>query len=298
MCSWISTSLALSVLALAACDSQPSTCEAPEGLSPRGINFQGLAWNGIQVQGMTFNGIEFQGISMQGTTLVGVDGDEVVVGRDLGAQTSTGDWIHLRIDDAHAHPTRADITYYVLSYEGRNVCGPGGRGLFVPGTWDDTGAHDANAELVTFSCTTGVVAKCVEWGYAPHEVGAAAHQACTRMARADYCGDGVAHTREGTAVDIFDQLGVMRPESDDAEGMRFEAGWGPDGAVCVHEPRYDVVAPDGSSLRPACWDTLPECADEASATDEGSLLFNRSRPQELLACDPDSFRRKRPGRSK
>ena len=32
------------------------------------------------------------------------------------------------------------------------------------------------------------------------------HQACTRMIRADYCGDGKAWTVEGTVPDIFDYL--------------------------------------------------------------------------------------------
>ena len=36
------------------------------------------------------------------------------------------------------------------------------------------------------------------------------YQACVRMVRADYCGDGVGHTRNGTPIDLFDRIGVQR----------------------------------------------------------------------------------------
>ena len=42
------------------------------------------------------------------------------------------------------------------------------------------------------------------------------------MLRVDYCGDGRSRTRDGTAVDIYDRVGVQR--SDPVAGVGFEAG--------------------------------------------------------------------------
>jgi len=42
------------------------------------------------------------------------------------------------------------------------------------------------------------------------------HQACTRMMRADYCGDGRPHTREGTPIYIDDRL-IHNPQEKDQE---------------------------------------------------------------------------------
>ena len=38
------------------------------------------------------------------------------------------------------------------------------------------------------------------------------HQACTRMARADYCGDGTSHTQDGTWIEYYDKLIKVKPE--------------------------------------------------------------------------------------
>ena len=53
------------------------------------------------------------------------------------------------------------------------------------------------------TCTSGVIGKCVRAGYKPWKTAADGrpmwdyHQACTRLIRADYCGDGRTHTRDG-----------------------------------------------------------------------------------------------------
>src|SRR5207244_135325 len=68
------------------------------------------------------------------------------------------------------------------------------------------------------------------------------HQACTRMARADYCGNGTSHTVEGNLIDMYDNLGI-RTRSVTAERgvdpslLSFEAAWGPDGAYCLDHVR-------------------------------------------------------------
>jgi hypothetical protein len=68
------------------------------------------------------------------------------------------------------------------------------------------------------------------------------HQACVRMVTADYGGDGIGYTRDGTLIDIFDRLGIQRIEPDPrSHALEFEAAWGPDGAICVRHTRVPRV---------------------------------------------------------
>ena len=55
------------------------------------------------------------------------------------------------------------------------------------------------------------------------------------MVRADYCGNGTATTKDGQAIDMYDDLGIQKPENDPA--MDFEAGWTAEGAACVRHVR-------------------------------------------------------------
>ena len=135
------------------------------------------------------------------------------------------------------------------------VCGGKGKasgdlGLFVAGQWADDGAWYRNG--YTFSCTGGVIAKCVrDWGYKPWKSLYSAtygmvslqplHLACTRAARAEYCGDGISHTREGTLIDIFDVYGFnsRTPGSGFGEESIFSTA----GAEFIRRPRFPHRAP-------------------------------------------------------
>ena len=95
------------------------------------------------------------------------------------------------------------------------------------------------------------------------------YQTCVRLARADYCGDGVGHTRNGTPIDVFDRFGIQRDEP--APGMSFEAAWGMDGAVCVSHTRLpDVLSTE--ALRDLCPDRVARSCDERTP----ALLYDRS----------------------
>lgn len=159
------------------------------------------------------------------------------------------------------------------------------RAIPVAGVWDEkSGRHSEDAGMFSFACEDAVVAKCYQhWGYRPWEAiegqppGAAAelHAACTRMARADYCGDGQPHTRDGTMVLVSDNLGQVigrRPESGDP-GYRFEAGWTSKGALCLEHPRWEDLAPGPSCNVPVCGS-----ADEAAklAPPGTAVVFNES----------------------
>ena len=83
--------------------------------------------------------------------------------------------------------------------------------------------------------------KCVIWGYRPWATAtrcqdqscstvslADYHQACTHLVRADYCGNGVPYTVNGTLIDIFDDL--TPPIQARAGSWGLEARWTPSGA--------------------------------------------------------------------
>ena len=92
--------------------------------------------------------------------------------------------------------------------------------------------------------------KCVMWGYQvynqsfPETYGGTtknrdlgvSHQACQRMVRADYCGNGVGHTRNGTPIDVYDTYNIQTP--DNLVGDSLEADWRPDGAHCIQHTRW------------------------------------------------------------
>jgi ADYC domain len=114
------------------------------------------------------------------------------------------------------------------------------------------------------TCTGGAEGKCVRFGYKPWRQAADGsslapyYQTCVRLARADYCGDGVGHTRNGTPIDLFDHIGIQRDEP--APGMTFEAGWGKDGAVCVSHTRLpDVLST--AALAELCPDRVARTCD-------------------------------------
>jgi hypothetical protein len=151
-------------------------------------------------------------------------------------------------------------------------------------TSDGRFVHDPAKLSIT--CSSGAQGKCLRFGYRYWAAGANGQsllpqfQACLRMVRADYCGDGQSWTENGTAIDMYDDVGIQVPETNNA--MPFEAGWSPDGAVCIHHQRIaGKLAPQ--ALRQQCprlaAAALGEQCSEAWARTHGkAVLYNRSRP--------------------
>ena len=181
--------------------------------------------------------LEIEGQEVAGTELTVVEG-----GRDLKLKIA-------RVDLDRQDPER-EIYLYTILYRNRvseqwqNYCQPDrdnvAKAIPLSGSWDRTGKHHENGRI-TFACTNGVLAKCVRFGYKPWQTVQGRslrdfHQACTRMVRADYCGNGRAHTKDGTAIDIYDRLSIQTrtPQS----GMILEAAWSPDGAVFIDRTRW------------------------------------------------------------
>lgn len=114
-------------------------------------------------------------------------------------------------------------------------------GFPIRGSWTEDGRYLSSEKGFSITCTGGAQGKCVRFGYKPWRTlpdGTSLepyYQACTRLVRADYCGDGKGHTHDGTPIDIFDHVGIEAEAK--APGMRFEAAWGPEGAVCIRHVR-------------------------------------------------------------
>ncbi|WP_239470434.1 ADYC domain-containing protein [Archangium violaceum] len=181
-----------------------------------------------------------------------------LVGTVLQGTSSDGKPVEVAVCGAEPSPADSELVWYrIEAWNSRaqrweNPCVgtsqiPDPRALAVSGVWDASGAHQGVEGKFTLACENGVITKCINWGYKPwashdgHSL-AELHQACTRMARADYCGNGQSHTRQDTPIDMFDTLGVLAPTMErsavwDPERASFEATWAADGASCMARTR-------------------------------------------------------------
>lgn len=162
-----------------------------------------------------------------------------------------------------------DVTLYEVSYVTRDMedfeplCGLDETGypiqaIALAGTWDlgegvrGGGDWIEDPASFTLACRRYALAKCVEAGYGPWAtpdmiVGGSVisvplrpyHQACTRMMRADYCGNGTSYTVDGTLVNFYDDVGIRM----DSEAWDFEAEWDGDGALCASTARITRALP-------------------------------------------------------
>lgn len=218
--------------------------------------------------------------------------DDELVGAVLVGTIDGGIKSAFRIDGAEVDPQdpSGELVLYSLSVKDqqtgawKNACTPDARGVAkgfpLAGTWTRTGAHVRARGQFELACTSGALGKCVRLGYKPWQDEAMwdRHQACVRMVRADYCGDGTGHTRNGTPIDVYDEAGIQ--VRDPAGALRFEAGWGKDGATCVRKTRVedvatlaDIVAACPSKLGAKSGDA---CDEEEVKRDPGTLLLNGS----------------------
>jgi hypothetical protein len=225
-----------------------------------------------------------------GTVLSG----EGLVGEKLVAADQSGFGKLFRIDSVErfSSPETGEIFMYTFSVpnpetgEWINFCArdAAGRskGFPLSGYWDKEGKHIDDPTRISITCTGGVIGKCILMGYLPWGKAADGtplweyHQACTRLVRGDYCGNGKTHTRDGTLIEIIDSLGIQTDSNDPR--LTFEAAWGPDGAVCIRKTRIkedfslrEVVSECPEKLR----DKAGESCREILST-PGVFILNRS----------------------
>ncbi len=203
----------------------------------------------------------------------------------LAIGDGSGNQRRIRIDAVEPDPKdkTGEILLYQLSEQDsgdgswKNLClpDPDGKRLGFPlaGAFTADGRYVAAPGKLLITCTGGAEGKCVRFGYKPWRSDLAPYyQACVRLVRADYCGDGVGHTRNGTPIDIFDRIGVQ--EDEPAAALSFEAAWGPEGAVCVRHTRLKSALPtEGlADICPRLAGRIGQNCDEATP----ALLYDRS----------------------
>jgi len=294
-----------------------------QGMSLQGMSLQGMSLQGILVAGASLGGspldnvrvergevvAEQGGVTLHGTALLGAQFQAQA--QDVAVSPPATTLLQYRItaiqpEVAPYDPTGTGNTFlYTLeqwvddaaAWQSACPVDTDGRSVAIPlaAIWDDHGDRSVSSAMFTFGCTTGVIAKCYRWGYRPWVTGygdlTTMHWACTRMARADYCGDGVPHTRNGTMIDMWDTLPAPGPIQKRAGvvkelGMLFEAGWDTGGAVCLSRARW--LLDTGGVLASLCPDhlvppTLPllgptvcNTVTEVLAYNPAARLFNAS----------------------
>jgi len=251
----------------------PSRVERVVGSSIEIVNIAGQRRHGLALAGAEFMlGRGEAAASTLRLRIVSVVADRVdgVFLHEVEALDASGAWQNICAPDREQRRL-------ALFIEGHDL--PDGRQVPVPGE-------------VSITCTAGVQGKCLRAGYVPWDdrhgpgTGAALFQTCTRMYRADYCGDGIGWTRNGMTIDLYDIHGIQRPE--EPASMPFEAGWGPDGATCVHHTRViergGVDALLAQCPRLALVPSGAQCTPSTAA--RGALMFNRSHDDAPWAPGP------------
>ncbi len=212
---------------------------------------------GVSYSGVTLsNGQTLDNLQVQASHLVGTKGaqtfrdGEFLMAEFKGSMESGQ--VRLRVEGVSAAPApNTDLTTFNVTYLGtdgvwRPACtdsyGVATSALALSGRWDyrsgvpGGGSRIEDPSSFTFACMGAAIAKCVTWGYRPWATFngvslAPYHQACTRMVRADFCGDGSSYTSNGRHIDLYDNLGVQQ----DTETWSFESVWGPSGASCFRQ---------------------------------------------------------------
>jgi hypothetical protein len=276
------------------------------------MNMQGFALDGVKLQGSQLSNVRVEkgelvanrgATTLRGTALADVHLTAIAANADDPPVIAE---VEYRITAITPESSAYDVTnsgntylYTLEQYRADTdawvpACEPDsdGRRVAIPvaATFDARGNRVESSTLFTFGCTTGVIAKCYRWGYRPWLTGygdiASTHWTCTRLARADYCGDGTSHTQDGTWINVWDRLPAPGPIQRHGFlpplGMVFEAGWNTGGAVCLSRARWlldntlanlcpDRLVPPGLLGATVC-DTVVEVL----GYDVNAKLFNES----------------------
>lgn len=242
---------------------------AANGSNINGSNINGSNINGSNINGSNINGSDLGSIlvsvsleqpvlgrfalssaELLGSALIGHRAGrtyqaEKMVGATFAGTLGDGSPVTLRLQSAEVSEG-SDIWRYRFDYldpEGQwqPVCPGGASSVAVQGRWDyrrgveGGGAKTADPGVFTLGCMGASVEKCLTAGYRPwgDRNGTsldAYHQACVRLMRADYCGDGTSWTTNGQPINLYDGIGVQQ----DTEGWQLEAEWDANGARCVN----------------------------------------------------------------
>ncbi len=282
------------------------------GFQLNGILISGLSINGVQISGAALGGVSINNNSISivmpgtGKILSGADLKGLTIYAVIPEPTTQKPIKYtFRVDSVvldSANKNVKDVWLYQISYQldgmpnwqaiCRDYSGNPAPAIPVKGSyWNEvTGARIDDANSGTLACYEGAIGKCISAGYRPWATAQQCtgsgkgkkcttvslkdhHQACTRMMRADYCGDGKSYTINGTVLDVFDYL--QPPVQLQEEKWQMEARWTPTGASCLTERRHEEIKFPGCKGR-----RLRECEAYCAASDRGLVVstFNDGTP--------------------
>jgi hypothetical protein len=242
----------------------------------------------FEVQAQTPSAVS--SISVEGTEIVvKLANDRVLRSKELVGATLDvrfeGQPAKVRIAGIELDPGDKSKTVWLHTMETRqadgtwqNLCSPG-----PDGSQQGFPLQDAKGSL-ELTCSSGALGKCVRFGYRPWANGpdgtslGPQHAACVRMVRGDYGGSNGPFTKNGMSIDLYDAQGIQN--ADNAPDQTFEAGWTPEGAVCVHHVRVkeNVTLAALEEKFPRLKGRTGAICTEEFARSLGALVFNRSKP--------------------
>jgi hypothetical protein len=235
---------------------------------------------GVEVDGTEFKVTLSDGRALRSSELVGATLD---IGTRYGLVRLYINTVE-RDPDARYSPVWLH-TFSIVAADGssRNLCeaGPDGRQQGFPLAMRpraDGAMEPTEPGVFELVCTAGARGKCVRFGYLPWISAAMRdmYNACVRMVRADYCGDGKGTTRTGTMIDYYDNRGIQQPAND--ARFEFEAGWTATGAVCVRHVRIkdNISLEELAASCPRLRTRLGSACTEDNARALGATVFVRS----------------------
>lgn len=269
------------------------------------VRFNRVRFNRIRFNRIRFNNVQLNGAALSGTMFYAQDpGQGWMHGYDfIGSEFTLGDdgedgpTMKVTNIEQSPDPTNWDILLYTAVWTDSNepICGldednQAIRVIPLAGYWDEEegatgGDHINSPDFFTFACEGYVLAECAEMGYKPWRYQfdwngrrwsvvslADHHQACTRMLRADYCGDGSSYTEDHTLINQWDKLPnpIANRKFPGYRGSdwKFEAEWTTEGATCLKTMRHPELAPV------ACQSQLdrPNCGATGHFGDEVLLM--------------------------
>ena len=236
-----------------------------------GAQLQAVSLAGATHPGAGLFEVYLDGSGIHGVSDIGHLDPVEMVGTLFEAELEDGTYATVRIDtfSMTGDVNAGDIYLYEVSYVTRDMedfeplCGLDEtdypiQAIALGGTWNlgegvrGGGDWIDDPSVLTFACRRFALAKCVEAGYGPWAVADLSiggqlvdmplrphHQACTRMMRADYCGDGTPHTVDGTPVNFYDDITIRN----DNLPWDFEAEWDEEGALCASTARIQRALP-------------------------------------------------------
>jgi hypothetical protein len=250
------------------------------GSNLNGSNLNGMSLLGMMAGGATLNGNDVMNLHVDKGELVGDQGGTTLRGdqlegmhlvglaRDRSTNPPTYAYVDYRIieidPEAGYDPTNTGSTFrYKLEQWNTTTSAwvlacpadADGNSVAIPlaAEWDETGARTDSPNMFTLACTSGAIGKCYRWGYRPWVTGygdlATMHWTCTRLARADYCGNGVSFTQDGRLINVWDILPPPGPIQTYGPPGTFDAGWNTAGAVCMSDAAWTAL---GASITAMC----------------------------------------------